>query len=327
MIIKQNVIFNKTDKKDYYIYIDKKNNRGIFTPYFKGSYNSFFYDFSLDKCRIFHKNAKSYSILDLSLDGQKVITISVDNNNSSNNTLKIVEIGTNKVFLELSGLYVYEAYFTANPKLIICRAKEFNRTNVFLYNIEDKKIVYTLKENTFISDGAFDEKRTIFTYPSAVNNKILYQVNLLTLNDGKIQLENPNMKITNIYSVGKDFILTESNKSIAFYSNRKIVWKVELSSVFNCEYDGGIFYLDKKIYFDNPAISKDNMENDKNPKESMILYRIDIDTGNIEYLLLPVNIKYKRFTTMFGSKIIDTTGNILDIRSGKTLTFPLKLYK
>ena len=68
MIIKQNVIFNKTDKKDYYIYIDKKNNRGIFTPYFKGSYNSFFYDFSLDKCRIFHKNAKSYSILDLSLD-------------------------------------------------------------------------------------------------------------------------------------------------------------------------------------------------------------------------------------------------------------------
>ncbi|AFR71615.1 hypothetical protein B2904_orf2287 [Brachyspira pilosicoli B2904] len=24
MIIKQNVIFNKTDKKDYYIYIDKK---------------------------------------------------------------------------------------------------------------------------------------------------------------------------------------------------------------------------------------------------------------------------------------------------------------
>ena len=167
----------------------------------------------------------------------------------------------------------------------------------------------------------------MFTYPSAINNKILYQVNVLTLNDGKIQLENPNMKISSIYSVGKDFVLMESNKSIAFYSNKKIVWKVELSSVFSCEYDGGIFYLDKKIYFDNPAISKDNMENDKNLKESMILYRIDIDTGNIEYLLLPVNIQYKRFTTMFGTKIIDTTGNILDIRSGKTLTFPLKLYK
>ena len=319
MIIKQNVIFNKTDKKDYYIYIDKKNNRGIFTPYFKGSYNSFFYDFSLDKCRIFHKNAKSYSILDLSLDGKKIITISVDNVNSSNNTLKIVEIGTNKVFLELSGMYVYEAYFTANPKLIICRAKEFNRTNVFLYNIEEKKIVYSLKENTFISDGAFDEKRVMFTYPSAINNKILYQVNVLTLNDGKIQLENPNMKISSIYSVGKDFVLMESNKSIAFYSNKKIVWKVELSSVFSCEYDGGIFYLDKKIYFDTPAVN----QNSKN----MVLFRIDEDNGSLEHINLPLGVEYRKFTPMFENKIIDMAGNIIDIRNEKTSLFNINSFK
>ena len=40
MISKQNVIYNSIDKDDYFIYIDQKTNKGIFTPYYKGSGNS-----------------------------------------------------------------------------------------------------------------------------------------------------------------------------------------------------------------------------------------------------------------------------------------------
>ena len=121
MISKNNVSFSKVNKKDYFIYIDKNTNRGIFTPYYKGTHNSFFYDFKISKCRIFHKNAKSYSILDLSLDGKRVMIISNDADELLNNKLRIVEIGTNKIFLELNYMYIYEAYFTGNPRYILCR--------------------------------------------------------------------------------------------------------------------------------------------------------------------------------------------------------------
>ena len=42
MISKNNVLFNKIDKKDYFIYIDKNTNRGIFSPYYRGMHNAFF---------------------------------------------------------------------------------------------------------------------------------------------------------------------------------------------------------------------------------------------------------------------------------------------
>ena len=47
MISKNNVVFNKIDRKDYLIYIDKNTNRGTFTPYYRGVHNAFFYDFKL----------------------------------------------------------------------------------------------------------------------------------------------------------------------------------------------------------------------------------------------------------------------------------------
>ena len=37
--------FATVEKDDYYIYIDQKTNKGIFRPYYKGSCNSFLYDF------------------------------------------------------------------------------------------------------------------------------------------------------------------------------------------------------------------------------------------------------------------------------------------
>lgn len=326
MVSKNNVDFNKIDRKDYYIYIDKNTNRGIFTPYYKGTHNSFFYDFKISKCRIFHKNAKSYSILDLSLDGKRIITISNDANEFYNNRLRIVEIGTNKILLELDYMYIYEAYFTGNPRYILCRGKELNMTNTFIYDVEDKEIIYILKENTFISNGCFDEKRTHFIYPSSHEDNAINRLNLLSLSDTKFTVDYSNIKISKICLINKkDYALLDENKTIYFYTNKRIYWKMELYSLFTSEYEGGIFYLDRKIYLDTPAYIKES--SDVDIIYSMVLFRIDEDSGNLEHLILPSDIKFKRFTTMFGSKIIDASGNVFDVRSNKLQLFPLKLYR
>lgn len=326
MVSKNNVLFNKIDKKDYFIYINKNTNRGIFTPYYKGTNNSFFYDFKISKCRIFHKNAKSYSILDLSLDGKRVMTISNDADDLLNNKLRVIEIGTNKILLELSYMYIYEAYFTANPRYILCRGKDFNMINTFVYDIADKKIVYILKENVFIGNGCFDEKRTYFIYPSTREDNTVNQLNLLTLSDTKFVVDYSNIKISKICLINKkDLALIDGNKAIYLYANKKIYWKIDLFLLFTSEYEGGIFYLDRKIYLDTPALIKESSVSEI--ISSTVLFRIDEDSGNLEYLVLPKDIKFKRFTTMFGSKIIDSSGNVFDVRNNKLQLFPLKLYR
>lgn len=326
MVSKNNVLFNKIDKKDYFIYINKNTNRGIFTPYYKGTNNSFFYDFKISKCRIFHKNAKSYSILDLSLDGKRVMTISNDADELLNNKLRVIEIGTNKILLELSYMYIYEAYFTANPRYILCRGKDFNMINTFVYDIADKKIVYILKENVFIGNGCFDEKRTYFIYPSTREDNTVNQLNLLTLSDTKFVVDYSNIKISKICLINKkDLALIDGNKAIYLYANKKIYWKIDLFLLFTSEYEGGIFYLDRKIYLDTPALIKESSVSEI--ISSTVLFRIDEDSGNLEYLVLPKDIKFKRFTTMFGSKIIDSSGNVFDVRNNKLQLFPLKLYR
>ena len=109
------------------------------------------YDFKLDICRTFHKNARSYSIIDLSLDGTKIMTISVTSNDSQNNVFKIIEIGTNKILLEIDNLYVYEANFTANPRYIIMRARDVNIMKVFIYVFlkGKNKLFYPLYQKYF----------------------------------------------------------------------------------------------------------------------------------------------------------------------------------
>lgn len=326
MISKNNVLFNKIDKKDYFIYIDKNTNRGIFSPYYRGMHNAFFYDFKLSKCRIFHKDAKSYSILDLSLDGKKVMIVSNDANESLNNKLRIIEIGTNKILLEINYMYIYEAYFTGNPRYILCRGKEFNLINTFVYDIVNKNVVSILKENIFISNGCFYENRTFFTYPSTIEDNTINHLNFLTLSDTKIAIDYTDIKISKIYLVNKkDFALLDENKTIYLYSNKKIYWKIDLFLLFTSEYEGGLFYLDKKIYLDTPALVKES--SDEEIISNMVLFRIDEDSGNLEYLILPNNIKFKKFTTMFGYKIIDTAGNVFDVRTNKLQSFPLKLYR
>ncbi|TKZ31558.1 hypothetical protein [Brachyspira catarrhinii] len=326
MISKNNVSFSKVNKKDYFIYIDKNTNRGIFTPYYKGTNNSFFYDFKISKCRIFHKNAKSYSILDLSLDGKKVMIISNDADELLNNKLRIVEIGTNKIFLELNYMYIYEAYFTGNPRYILCRGKDFNIINTFIYDIIDKKIVYILKENIFINNGCFYENRKYFIYPSTHEDNTINQLNLLTLSDAKFKVDYSNIKISKICLINKkDLALIDGNKAIYLYANKRIYWKIDLFLLFTSEYEGGIFYLDRKIYLDTPALVKES--SDSEIISNTVLFRIDEDSGNLEYLVLPSDIKFKRFTTMFGSKIIDASGNVFDVRNNKLQHFPLKLYR
>ena len=326
MISKNNVVFNKIDRKDYLIYIDKNTNRGIFTPYYRGAHNAFFYDFKISKCRIFHKNAKSYSILDLSLDGKKVLIVSNDADESLNNKLRILEIGTNKILLELNYMYIYEAYFTGNPRYILCRGKEFNLVNTFIYDIVNKSVVSTLKENIFINSGCFYENRTCFVYPSTNEGNTINHLNFLSLSDTKFAVDYPDIKITKIYLVNKkDFALMDESKTIYLYSNKKIYWKVDLLLLFTSEYEGGLFYLDRKIYLDTPALVKES--EDEKIISSMVLFRIDEDSGNLEYLVLPSDIKFKRFTPMFGYKIIDTAGNVFDVRTNKLQSFPLKLYR
>ena len=326
MISKNNVSFSKIDKKDYFIYIDKNTNRGIFTPYYKGTNNSFFYDFKISKCRIFHKDAKSYSILDISLDGKRIMTISNDADNLLNNRLRIVEVGTNKIFLEFNSMYIYEAYFTGNPQYILCRGKDFNMVNTFVLDIIDKKIVYTLRENIFISNGCFDEKRNYFIYPSAYEDNTINQFDILTLSDIKLKIDYSNIKISKICLINKkDLALIDGNKAIYLYANKKIYWKMDLFLLFTSEYEGGIFYLDRKIYLDTPALVKES--SDSEIVSSTVLFRIDEDSGNLEYLLLPSGIKFKKFTTMFGYKIIDASGNVFDVRNNKLQQFPLKLYR
>lgn len=326
MISKNNVSFSKVDKKDYFIYIDKNTNRGIFTPYYKGTHNSFFYDFKISKCRIFHKNAKSYSILDLSLDGKKVMIISNNADELLNNKLRILEIGTNKIFLELNYMYIYEAYFTGNPRYILCRGKDFNIINTFIYDIIDKKIVYVLKENIFINNGCFYENREYFIYPSTHEDNTINQLNLLTLSDAKFKVDYSNIKISKICLINKkDLALIDGNKAIYLYANKRIYWKIDLFLLFTSEYEGGIFYLDRKIYLDTPAHVRES--SDAEIIASTVLFRIDEDSGNLEYLVLPNDIKFKRFTTMFGSKIIDSSGNVFDVRTNKLQSFPLKLYR
>ena len=100
---------------------------------------------------------------------------------------------------------------------------------------------------------------------------------------------------------------------------------IDLFLLFTSEYEGGLFYLDKKIYLDTPALVKES--SDEEIISSMVLFRIDEDSGNLEYLILPNNIKFKKFTTMFGYKIIDTAGNVFDVRTNKLQSFPLKLYR
>ena len=326
MISKNNVVFNKIDRKDYLIYIDKNTNRGIFTPYYRGVHNAFFYDFKISKCRIFHKNAKSYSILDLSLDGKKVLIVSNDADESLNNKLRILEIGTNKILLELNYMYIYEAYFTGNPRYILCRGKEFNLVNTFIYDIVNKSVVSTLKENIFINSGCFYENRTRFVYPSINEDNTINHLNFLSLSDTKFVVDYPDIKITKIYLVNKkDFALMDESKTIYLYSNKKIYWKVDLLLLFTSEYEGGLFYLDRKIYLDIPALVRESSE--EKIISSMVLFRVDEDSGNLEYLVLPSDIKFKKFTTMFGYKIIDTAGNVFDVRTNKLQSFPLKLYR
>ena len=326
MISKNNVSFSKVDKKDYFIYIDKNTNRGIFTPFYKGTHNSFFYDFKISKCRIFHKDAKSYSILDISLDGKRVMTISNDSGNSFGNRLRIVEVGTNKIFLELNSMYIYEAYFTGNPQYILCRGKDYNIVNTFVYDIIEQKIVYILRENIFISNGCFDEKRTYFLYPSSYEDNTINHLNLFNLSDAKFVVDYSNIKISKLSLINKkDLALMDGNNAIYLYANKRIYWKLDLFLLFTSEYEGGIFYLDRKIYLDTPAHVRES--SDAEIISSTVLFRIDEDSGNLEYLVLPSDIKFKRFTTMFGYKIIDASGNVFDVRNNKLQHFPLKLYR
>lgn len=327
MISKQNVIYNEIEKDDYFIYIDQKTNKGIFTPYYKGSKNSFLYDFKLDICRTFHKNPRTYSIVDLSLDGTKIMTISVTSNDSKNNVFKIIEIGTNKVLLEISTMYVYEAYFTSNPRYIFIRASEFNKINVFVYDIEAKKIVYLLKENIFIKNGCFNENRSIFIYAYTSENKTISYLNFNSLTDTKEEIGYSDIKISQIFrAADRDLLLLDNNESVSLYSNKKIIWKIQFLSFLN-HYQGGFFYMkdNNRIYLDTPAIIQEKLSDIKN--DDMVLYSIDAYSGNINTIQLPAKIKYKKFTQMFDYKLIDTSGNIFDIKTRAAYTFPLQSYK
>ncbi|WP_300367636.1 hypothetical protein [Brachyspira sp.] len=327
MISKQNVVYNEIEKDDYYIYINQNTNKGIFTPYYKGSCNSFLYDFKLDICRTFHKNARSYSIVDISLDGSKIMTISVTGNDSQNNVFKIIEIGTNKVLLELNNLYVYEAYFTANPRYIFLRAREVNIMKVFVYDVQAKKVMYTLKENIYLMNGCFNQKRDIFTYPSIMENRVISHLNFNTLTETKELIGYSEIKVSKIFSMeGKDLLLLDNDESISLYSNKKILWKIQFLSFLN-HYSGGFFYLknDNKVYLDTPAIVEEKMSN--NQVDSMILYRIDAYSGNIETIQLPAKIKYKKFTHMFDYKLIDTAGNIFDVKDRTAYSFPISTHR
>ncbi|PTY40883.1 hypothetical protein [Brachyspira hampsonii] len=327
MISKQNVLYNDIEKDDYYIYINQKTNKGIFTPYYKGSGNSFLYDFKLDICRTFHKNAKSYSIIDMSLDGTKIMTISVTSNDSQNNVFKIIEIGTNKVLLEINNLYVYEAFFTGNPRYIFIRAREVNIMKVFVYDVQTKKTMYTLKENIFIRSGCFNEERIIFTYPSITENRIINYLNFNTLTETKELIGYSEIKVSKIFDASnKDLLLVDNDQSVSLYSNKKIIWKIQFLSFIN-HYIGGFFYLkeDNKVYLDTPAIIQEKMSDNK--IDTMVLYRIDAYSGNIESVQLPAKIKYKKFTHMFDYKLIDAAGNIFDVRDRTAYSFPINTHR
>ena len=325
MIIKQNATYHKLDVYDYIIYIDKKNAKGIFTPYYKGSLNSFLYDFKLEICRTFHKDAKTYSIIDLSLDGKFLMTISVTNNNSQNNVFRIVEIGTNKIMLEISNMYVYDAAFTSNPRYIFISAKEFNIIKIFVYDIELKKIVLSLKENFFIKSGCFNEDRSIYIYPSENENRgVINYLNFNTLYKTKEIIEH---KISKIFYIGRKGLLLYNYLYIYLYKSNKIIWEVNLESFID-NYKGDFFYMesDNKIYLDYPMVVQEKISK-VNDNNIMFLYRIETELGNTEYIQLPNNIKYKKFTPMSDYKIIDTAGNISDLRNKTTSNFPLNIYR
>lgn len=327
MVSKQNVSYNEIEKDDYYIYIDKNNGKGIFTPYYKGSMDSFLYDFNLNIARTFHKNAKSYSIADLSLDGTKIMTISVTSSEVQSNVLKIIEIGTNKVFLEINNLYVYEAYFTSNPRYIFIRAREVNIMKIFIYDIQNKKIMYTLKENILIMNGCFDEKRITFTYPSINEVRVINHLNFNTLTETKETIGYSEIKVSKIFNASnKSLLLLDNNESISLYSNKKIIWKIQFLLFLN-HYSGGFIYLDEynKVYLDTPASIQEKLFNER--IDTMILYGIDAYSGNIETIQLPAKIKYKKFTNMFDYKLIDASGNIFDLKNRTAYSFPLNTHK
>ena len=82
---------------------------------------------------------------------------------------------------------------------------------------------------------------------------------------------------------------------------------------------------DNKIYLDTPAIIQEKLSDNQN--NDMILYSIDAYSGNITSIQLPTKIKYKRFTQMFDYRLIDTSGNIFDVKDRTAYSFPLQSYK
>ena len=126
-------------------------------------------------------------------------------------------------------MYTYEANLPGNPRYKLCRGKELNLINTFVYDIVNKNVVSILKENIFISNGCFYDNRAFFTYPSTIEDNTINHLNFLTLSDTKIAVDYTDIKISKIYLVNKkDFALLDENKTIYLYSNKKIYWKIDL---------------------------------------------------------------------------------------------------
>ena len=51
---------------------------------------------------------------------------------------------------------------------------------VFVYDVQTKKTMHTLKENIIIGNGCFNENRVVFTYPSIIQMSQNAQVYIIS---------------------------------------------------------------------------------------------------------------------------------------------------
>lgn len=325
------MIIDRKDKKyniikenDYNIHVNKSVNRAIFTPYWRGKWNSFLYDFTNSKCFTFDKNPRNYTILDISIDGKYVILSYIAE--GKNSKLKIVEVETGSSIFENEEFYAYEAYFTSNIRYIFCRSRQYGNIKTFIYDIINKQVAYELTSNIFIFDGDFSGDRTTFVYSPDRNSNSIKFLDFSSLSEYKVDVDYIDMNIWRIfYYKNNHFIFMDSLNTITNYCNNKILWRTKTHE-FLPKYSGSIFFMPKygTLYFDTPL----NINNKFESKESdTILYGLDIYNGSLLSISLPKDIQYKRFTPISDTKIIDSSGNIYDLKTKEETSFPLKQYR
>lgn len=272
----------------------------------------FLVDYKSDKRITIQDNVKEYKIQDVSNDGVNAVITGVSYA-KKDRFLKIYEIGSQKLVFETNGreFFVYDVLFSPNPNMIIVRADIKSSTKAFIYDIEDKKIIYTFPKGEPLEYGAVDFKNQIFVYPNfrKKNEYIVFDFDTL---EEKVKTLNCNAKIERIASVDTDsFFVIDSNFYAYLIKQDEVIWKRKLE-FDDFHYAPGFFILKDSIVFDSKPFCSD------------ILFSLDIKTGDLKESKTPVHLGM--IQPYFDNLVMDTVGTIFDLESESFSHFDINKY-